>query len=60
MNPDVAERAKQSIQEYSQRNSSMGGNRGSQDIQYGRYQTSSTTTRSMFAEIRDQIDQYWN
>ena len=38
----------------------MGGNRGSQGIQYGRGQTSSFTTGSMFAEHRDQLSQWWN
>ena len=38
----------------------MVGNRGSQGIQYGRGQTSSFTTGSMFAEHRDQLSQWWN
>ena len=38
----------------------MGGSRGSQGIQYGRGQTSSTTTHYMFAERRDQLAQSWN
>ena len=37
---DVLELAKQSIQEYAQRISSIGGNRGYQGGQYGRGQTS--------------------
>ena len=60
MKPDVVESSKRSIQEYAQQNSEMGGARGSQDIQYGRYQTSSTTTGSMFEEIRDQLHQSCN
>ena len=60
MDPDVAERAKQSAQEYAQRNSSMGGTRGLQGIQYGRGQTSSTKKRSMFADHRAQLPQLWN
>ena len=60
MYPDVAERAKPSIKEYNQFNPAMGGSRGSQGIQYGKGQTSSTTTRSMFAELRYQLSQSWN
>ena len=39
MDPYVVEHAKRSIQEYAQLNSSMGGGRGSQVIQYGIGQT---------------------
>ena len=60
MYPDVAKRKKRSIQECAQRNSAMGGSRGSHDIQYGRGQTSSTTTRSRFSERRSQLSQSWN
>ena len=60
MDPDVAESVKRSIQEYAQRNSSMGGSRGSQSIQYGRGQTSSTTKCSVFATRRAHIPQLWN
>ena len=49
MDPDVAKRTKYSIQEFSQRNSAMGGNTVSQGIQYRKGQKSSTTTRSIFA-----------
>ena len=56
----MAEHAKQSIQEYAQHNSAMGGSRGSQGIQYGRSQTPSTTTRYMFAEHRAHLSQSWN
>ena len=38
----------------------MGGSRGSRGIQCGRGQTSSTTTRSMFEERRDQLFQQCN
>ena len=60
MDPDVAERAKWSIQEYAQRNSEMGWNRGCQAIQYVRGKTYSTTTRFMFAERRYELSQSWN
>ena len=60
MDLDMAEREKGPIQEYDQLNSAMGGNRGYQGIQYRRYQTSSTTKRSMFAERRAQLSQSWN
>ena len=60
MDPDVAERAEQSIKEYTKQNSAMGGNRGYKGIQYGRGQTSSTTKSSMFEESRDQIYQFCN
>ena len=60
MDPDVVDIAKQSIQEYDQINSEMGGIRNSQGVQYGRGQTSSTTTCSMFAERRSQLSQSWN
>ena len=36
MDSDVSEHTRWSIQEYSQHNSALGGNRGSQGIQYGR------------------------
>ena len=39
MDPDMTERAKRSIQDYTQQNSAMGRSRGSQGIQYGRDQT---------------------
>ena len=38
----------------------MGGNRIYQGIQYGIGQTYSTTTRSIFAEFRSQLAQFWN
>ena len=60
MYPDVAERAKQSIQQCTQHNSSMGGSKGSQGIQYGRCQTFSTKTRYIFAENRARLSQPWN
>ena len=60
MDPDMAGHAKLSIQEYAQHNSAMRGGRGSQGIQYGIGQTSSTTTRSMFAECRSHLYQSWN
>ena len=60
MDPDVEEREKRSITEYAQNNSAMGGNRGSQGIQYGRGQTSPTTTRSMFTECRAKLSQLCN
>ena len=47
--PDVADCAKQSIQEYTQLNSAMGVKTISQGGQYGRGRMSSTTTCSMFA-----------
>ena len=60
MDPDVAERAKQSIQEYAQRNLAMGGSRGSHGIKYGRGQTSTTTTCSTFTTRRAQLYKSWN
>ena len=60
MDPDVVDRMKRPIQEYARRNSAMGGSKGYQGIQYGRGQTYSTTTRSMFAECRAQLSQLWN
>ena len=60
LDTDMAECAKRSIQEYAQLNSSMGGSRGSQGIQYGRGQTSSTTMCSKFAMRRAQLYQFWN
>ena len=56
----VAERAKWSVQEYAQRNLAMGGNRGSQGIQYRRGQTSSITIRSIFSDRRYQLFQLFN
>ena len=56
----MADREKQSIQEYNQRNSVMKGIGCSQGIQYERGQTYSTTTHSMFEERRAQLYQYWN
>ena len=56
----MAESLKQSIQEYVQLNSVMGGSRNSQDTQFGIGQTLSTTTRSMLAERRVQLFQSWN
>ena len=55
MEPDLAERVKRLIQEYTQRNSTMGGIRDSHGIQYERGQTPSTKTRSMFSDWRAQI-----
>ena len=55
----VAERAEKSTEEYDQINSAMGWRRGSQGIKYGRGQTFSTTTLSMFVEQRDQLPQSW-
>ena len=55
MELDVVERAKQSIQEYLQRNSVIGGIKGYQGIQYVIGQTSSTTMSSIFVDRRDQI-----
>ena len=60
MDPDVSDRAERSIQEYTQRNSEMGGRRVSQGTQYGRGQISSTTTRSKFAEHIAKLSQSWN
>ena len=60
MDSDLAYRAKQSIQEYVQRNSAMGDIRGYQGIQYGRGQKSSTTTCSTFVTRRAQLYQLWN
>ena len=57
MDPDIAERAKSSIQEYDQRNSDMGENRGSQGSQDGRGKTSSTVVRYMFVDIRVKLTQ---
>ena len=59
IDPDVAEREKQSIQEYYQRTLMKVGIRGDQDIQGRCGQTSSMAVRSMFAERRIQISQYW-
>ena len=60
MDPYVADIAKQSIQDYAQRNSAMGGIRVSQGIQYGRGKTSSTTTCSAFANHRAHLYNSWN
>ena len=60
MDRDVVEFSKRSIKEYIQRNSEMVGNRGYQGIQYRRGHTTSTTTRYMFADFRDQLSQLWN
>ena len=60
MDPDRAESVKRSIQEYSQRNSAMGGSRSFQGIQYVKGQTSSTTTCFTFATRRSQLYQSWN
>ena len=60
MDPDMAEHANRSTQEYTQHNSEMGGIRGSQGIQYERVHTASTKTRSMSAYCRDQLSQSWN
>ena len=60
INLDMADWMKSSIQEYAQRNYSMRVSRGSQGTQYGRGQTSSTTTSSMFAERIYQLFQSWN
>ena len=40
MDSDVSEYSKRSVQEYTQHDSKMVGNRGYQGIQYGRSQTS--------------------
>ena len=58
--PDIAEISKQSVQEYAKLNSSTGGNMISHCCQYGRGQTSSTTTCSIFAKRRDNIEKSWN
>ena len=60
MYPDVAERVKRSIQQYAQRNSAMGGSRGSQGIQYVKGHTYSTTKCSTLATRRSHIYQSWN
>ena len=60
MDPNVAESTKRPIHEYTQRNSEMGGSRGSQGIQYGRCQTSSTTRCSKSATRRAQLYRSWN
>ena len=60
MGTDVLERVMSSIQDYTQHNSAVGGRRGSQGIQYGRGQTSSTIICSMFADIIAQIYQLWD
>ena len=60
MDPDDAEYKNGLIQEYDQRNSEMRGNMGYQGIQYGKEKKSSTTTRSMFVDRRDQLAQLWN
>ena len=57
--PDVSERWKQSIQEYSQRTPIMGGSRGDQDRQEKSGKTSSMAVRSMFSERRVQLTQSW-
>ena len=57
--PDVAERAKQSIQEYAQHNYMKEGIRGDQDSQVKCSQTSSMIVRYMFAERRVQLTQSW-
>ena len=57
MDPEIEERIKQSINEYDQINSSMGGIRISQGSKYGRGQKFSTTTRSIFVERRDWLSQ---
>ena len=51
----LIERANYSIQEYNQQNSAMGGSRGSRGNQYGRSQTSSTTTCSMIEMYISQL-----
>ena len=60
MDPYAADRAKKSIQEYTQRNPEMGGSRGSQVNQYGRGQKSSAITLSTFAEHIAQLPKSWN
>ena len=60
MDPDVAEHASRSIQEYSQHNSVVVGSRVSQGIKYGRGQISSTTMYSIFAERRSQLAHSFN
>ena len=60
MDPNVAESIKRSVHEYTQRNSVMVGSRGSQGIQYGRCQTSSTTRCSKSATRRAQLYRSWN
>ena len=59
MVPDVADKVKRPIQEYSQRNSEMGGNRGSHGRQVKWEQKSSATERSKFKERRVQLTQSW-
>ena len=58
--PDVSERTKRSIQEYTQGNSAMRGNMGPQGIQQRWGQTDSATERSMFTDHRAQLTQSWN
>ena len=57
MDPDVAECAKCSVQEYNQRNSSMVGNMIYQGGKYGRGHKSSTTKCYMFSERRSELSQ---
>ena len=60
MDPDVAERAKRSIQEYAQRNSAMGREQEFQGIQLGNGQISSTTMCYIFEERKNQLAQSYN
>ena len=57
--PDVAERAKQPIQEYDQRTSMTGGIMDAQDSQGQWITTSSMTVGSISSEKRVQITTYW-
>ena len=56
---DIAERAKQSIQEYDQINSMKVGSRGDQDIQGYCCQKYAMELHSMFAEQMVQLTQSW-
>ena len=49
MEPDITKHEMQSIQEYSQNNSVMEGNRDYQGSQWGWSQTTSAVARSMFS-----------
>ena len=59
MESNVADRAKQSIQEYDKLTSMMGGIRRFQDIQEQWVHTSPTAVLSMFEEHTVPITQYW-